>query len=131
MPDRFEWEDPSKTQNSEIFRLLNHWRVHQDNGSDPLIWAPTCLLFKDAVNVANHVWTIQQARDLQHVDSDEELFVLPSTDNVDEEDESHGGDDTSEPSSQLHNDATDKRSTSPESVILDAHMNHPNDRLTG
>ena len=108
MPDRFEWKDPSKIQNGEIFHLLNHWRVRQDNGSDPLIWAPTCPLFKDAVNVANRVRTIRQARELQSVNSDEEVFVLPSTDDVDEEDESHGGDDTSEPSSQLHNDAMDK-----------------------
>jgi hypothetical protein len=90
IPDGFEWKDPSKIQIGEIFRLLSHWRVHQDEGHDPLIWVSTCPLFKDPANTAIRVQTARQARDLQPADSDEEMFELPSSDNINAASESHG-----------------------------------------
>ena len=80
IPSDFEWKDPSHIQVAEVRRLLKHWKDRQDQGLDPLIWVPTCPLFEDTEETARPVRTVRQARDQQHIQvSDEEVFVLPSS----------------------------------------------------
>ena len=92
IPSDFEWKDPSHIQVAEVRRLLKHWKDRQDQGLDPLIWVPTCPLFEDTEETSKRVRTVQQARDQQPIqDSDEEVFVLPSSEGSYQED--NGSDD--------------------------------------
>jgi hypothetical protein len=132
IPDGFEWKDPSKIQRDEIYRLLDHWRARQASGLDPLIWVPTCPLFKDSQNTAKKVRAVRQARALQPPDSDEEVFVLPDSDDIDlEEDVSQEDDHHSEQSSHLHGSSDDSQAMSAESPDPDDPMDHPVDRMLG
>ena len=89
-PTGFEWKDPSKIQVGEIFRLLDHWRDRQDKSLDPLIWVPTCPLFQGAEDPVTCGRTLQKTRVQQLPDSDEEVFILPSSEDSDrDEDESN------------------------------------------
>src|ERR1700691_2123812 len=89
-PTGFEWNNPSKIQVGEIFRLLDHWRDRQDKSLDPLIWVPTCPLFQGAEDPATRGQTLQKTRVQQLPDSDEEVFILPSSEDSDwDKDESN------------------------------------------
>jgi hypothetical protein len=83
MPDGFEWKDPSKIQIEDVYHLLDHWRACQDSGHEPLIWASTCPLFEDKNKTAKNVQASQHTRALQPPDSDEEVFVLPNSKDID------------------------------------------------
>jgi hypothetical protein len=83
IPEGYAWNDPSKIQIDEVFRLLDHWRTQEDAGLDPLIWALTCPLLKDLENTTKTVQAGRQAQVLQPADSDEEVFVLPDSNEVD------------------------------------------------
>jgi hypothetical protein len=133
IPDGFEWKDPSKIQRDEIYRLLDHWRARQASGLEPLIWVPTCPLFKGSENTTKRVRAIQQARALQPPDSDEEVFILPDSDEIDLEEESDQNDnDHSEQSSQLHDSSGDGQDMSAESPEdLDVHMDHSDESIYG
>src|SRR5882757_2627843 len=86
-PRDFGWKDPSHIQVGEVLRLLNYWRDRQVQGLDPLIWVQSSALFEDVVGSSRQVRTVRQARAQQHIqDSDEEVFVLPSSGSSDEED---------------------------------------------
>jgi hypothetical protein len=78
-PNDFEWTDPSHIKVGEIFCLLDHWRDQQEEGLDPLVWIPTCPLFQGTKAHSKCGRTIRQAG-VQHLeDSEEEVFVLPSS----------------------------------------------------
>ena len=89
IPDGFEWKDPSKIQVGEVFRLLDHWRDRGDQGLEPLSWVPTSPLFKHTDPSSKPVQTFRTAQVLDPHDSDEEVFVLPDSDELDEENNSH------------------------------------------
>jgi hypothetical protein len=131
IPDGFEWKDPSKIQSGEVFCLLDHWRLRQDEGHDPLIWVLMCALFKDAANAAIWVRTTLQARYLEPIDSDKEMFVLPSSDDIDAEEESHRQDDTSGHSAQPHVSVDDRQSASLESPNSDIDVDDRDSMLSG
>jgi hypothetical protein len=82
-PDGFEWKDPSKIQIEDVYHLLDYWRACQDSELEPLIWASTCPLFEDKNKTAKNVQASQHACTLQPPDSDEEVFVLPSSEDID------------------------------------------------
>jgi hypothetical protein len=85
IPDGFEWKDPSKVQVGEVFRLLDHWRDREDQGLQPLVWLPSSPLFVDTKQSNRHAQSIRQAAALEPQDSEEEVFVLPHSDEFDEE----------------------------------------------
>ena len=76
-PEGFAWMDPSKMHKTQVFILLTHWTVREDDGHIPLIWVPTCPLFEDIKRPRKQVRTLRQR--LQ--ESDEEVFDLPASDN--------------------------------------------------
>ena len=41
-PEAFSWADPSKLRTAQVFQLLGHWRQHEQDGVDPIIWNPLC-----------------------------------------------------------------------------------------
>ena len=125
IPNGFEWKDPSKIQVGEIFHLLNHWRDWQDKGLDPLIWVLTCPLFQDVEDPSKHMQTLQQARVPQMEDSDEEVFVLPSSSDLDQGDDGFGDNESLEESASAGNS-----SDNAEDINLDVesphwHISHP------
>ncbi|KAF8259055.1 hypothetical protein EI94DRAFT_1814044 [Lactarius quietus] len=87
IPDGFEWKDPSKIQIGEIFCLLDHWRDRQDQGHVPLTWVPSCPAFQDG-QPSQCLRKIRAAVGaMQPLESDEEVFVLPASDEIDEEED--------------------------------------------
>ncbi|KAF8270246.1 hypothetical protein EI94DRAFT_1698918 [Lactarius quietus] len=87
IPDGFEWKDPSKIQIGEIFRLLDHWRDRQDQGHVPLTWVPSCPAFQEG-QPSQRMQKIQETVvAMQPLESDEEVFVLPHSDKIDEEED--------------------------------------------
>ena len=127
IPDEFQWKDPSKIQREEVYRLLDHWRARQDNGLEPLIWVPTCPLFKDSEKTAKHVWAIWQAKALQPPpESDEEVFVLPDSDDIDLDEGDKGDNDDSGQSSKHHDSSDDSQSPD-----HDVPMDHPDEAIFG
>lgn len=98
-PDRFEWKDPSKIQIGEVFRILDHWRHRQDRGIGPLMWVPTSPLFDNIEDPPRHQRSVRNARTLQSQGSDEEYFVLPNSQDSDQEDDKTGSVEPSEDSS--------------------------------
>ena len=85
IPIGFEWKDPSKIKIGEIFCLLDHWRDHEDQGLEPLVWSPTSPLFMDIDQSLKNAQTIHLADALEPQDLDEEVFILPHSDKFDEE----------------------------------------------
>lgn len=83
-PDGFEWKDPSKIKIGEIFRLLDHWRDRIDRGLHGLVWVPSCPLFKDVDHAPIHQRRLRQQIPLPEDYSDEEVFVLPQSDDIEE-----------------------------------------------
>ncbi|KAF8268580.1 hypothetical protein EI94DRAFT_1800312 [Lactarius quietus] len=87
IPDGFEWKDPSKIQIGEIFCLLRHWRDRQDQGHAPLTWVPSCPAFQEG----QPSQCLQKIRAavvaMQPLESDEEVLVLPASDEIDEEED--------------------------------------------
>ncbi|KAH8992193.1 hypothetical protein EDB92DRAFT_1816038 [Lactarius akahatsu] len=98
-PDRFEWKDPSKIQIGEVFCILDHWRHRQDRGIGPLMWVPTSPLFDNIEDPPRHQRSVRNARTLQSQGSDEEYFVLPNSQDSDQEDDKTGSVEPSEDSS--------------------------------
>ncbi|KAF8257633.1 hypothetical protein EI94DRAFT_1708787 [Lactarius quietus] len=87
IPDGFEWKDPSKIQIGEIFHLLDHWRDRQDQGHVPLTWVPSCPPFQEG-QPSQHLQKIRETVvAMQPLESDEEVFVLPHSDEIDEEED--------------------------------------------
>ena len=41
----FSWVDPLKLWNAQVFQLLDHWRQHEEDGLDPIVWNPQCKAF--------------------------------------------------------------------------------------
>ncbi|KAH9069394.1 hypothetical protein EDB83DRAFT_2314420 [Lactarius deliciosus] len=105
-PDCFEWKDPSKIQIGEVFRILDHWRHRQDRGIGPLMWVPTSPLFDNIEDPPRHQRSVRNARTLQSQGSDEEYFVLPNSQDSDQEDNKTGSVEPSEDSS--NDDSSDK-----------------------
>jgi hypothetical protein len=91
-PDGFVWKDPSKIRIGEIHRLLDHWRDRIDRGLIGLVWVPTCPLFQDQVNAPSHRRRFRQAMGVPQDDSDDEVFILPQSDEIEQE-ESGSNDD--------------------------------------
>jgi hypothetical protein len=113
-PNDFEWTDPSHIKVGEIFRLLDLWRDRHEKGLDPLVWIPTCPLFKHAKASSKHGRTIRQAEVQQLEDSEEEVFVLPSSGSSEQEDcDSDDNESSDEPSFMSHS------SDNAESINLD------------
>lgn len=104
IPYGFKWKDPSKIQIGEVFRLLDHWKDREAQDLIPLIWVPACPLFQDVEELQKKRRNVRQARTLQPEDSDEEVFHLPSSGDLDHEDDEF---DT--------HDYLDKSSTKPDS----------------
>ncbi|KAH9176173.1 hypothetical protein EDB89DRAFT_2065978 [Lactarius sanguifluus] len=109
-PDHFEWKDPSKIQIGEVFRILDHWRHRQDQGIGPLMWVPTSPLFDNMDDPPRRGRSVRKARMLQSQGSDEEYFVLPNSQDSDQEDDKTGSvkpsDDSSNDDSFDKTDAT-------------------------
>ena len=108
IPDGFEWKDPSKIQVGEVFRLLDHWRDREDQGSQPLVWLPTSPLFADIKQSSRHAQSIRQAAALEPQDSDEEVFVLPHSDEFDEEDDGNMSHDQSHQSPSVWDSSVER-----------------------
>ena len=75
IPDGFEWKDPSKVQVEEVFCLLDHWRDHEDQGLQPLVWLPSSPLFVDTKQSNRHAQSIRQAAALEPQDSEKAANV--------------------------------------------------------
>ena len=76
----------------QVFKLLDHWRGRQDDGHEPLIWVSTCPLFQDTDKRVRHGRSLRRDQTAHPYESDEEVFDLPASDDVDEgEMESDGG----------------------------------------
>ena len=84
-PEGFEWKDPSKIRIGEIHRLLDHWRDCIARGLQGLIWVPTCPLFQDEDNAPVQRRQFRQAIALPEDNSDDEVFILPQSDEVEED----------------------------------------------
>ncbi|KAF8263643.1 hypothetical protein EI94DRAFT_1703852 [Lactarius quietus] len=71
----------------EIFRLLDHWRDRQDQGHVPLTWVPSCPAFQEG----QPSQCLQKIREtvvaMQPLEADEEVFVLPHSNEIDEEED--------------------------------------------
>ena len=80
-PADFEWKDPSKMRIAEACRLLEHWRGHIARGLPSLIWVPTSTLFEDQDDGRHFRQGLEHPQD----NSDEELFVLPQSNEIDED----------------------------------------------
>jgi hypothetical protein len=64
------------------FRLMR-WSTYWITGGPEKTLALTCPLLKDLENTTKTVWAGQQAWVLQPADSDEEVFVLPDSKELD------------------------------------------------
>src|ERR1700675_4466219 len=85
-PDGFEWKDPSKIRIGEVHRLLEHWRDRIGRSLQGLVWVPSCPIFQDEDKAPSHGRRFRQALDLPQDDSDEEVFILPQSDDIEEDD---------------------------------------------
>ena len=91
-PDGFEWKDPSKIRLAEAHRLLEHWRDRVAQGLAALIWVPSSPLFDDEGDAPNRGRRCRQPMDNLQDDSDGEVFVLPQSDEIEEDEyESNDG----------------------------------------
>ena len=115
IPDGFEWKDPSKIHVGEVFRLLDHWRDREDQGLEPLVWIQTSPLFKNANPYARPVRCPEA---LDPHDSDEEVFVLPDSDEPDEEEDGQAIQTPIDHVSAFGGSSTDERSTDLEAQAL-------------
>ena len=95
-PDGFEWKDPSKIRVGEVHCLLEYWRGCIACGLSGLIWVQNSPLFQDQDDGHNHGWCFQEAIEQPHYESDEEVFVLPQSDDI-EEDEYESNDNQQHP----------------------------------
>ncbi|KAH9020694.1 hypothetical protein EDB85DRAFT_1896072 [Lactarius pseudohatsudake] len=107
IPNGFEWKDPSKIQIGEVFRLLNYWRERQDQGIGPLMWEPTSPLFAHIEDPPRRGRSVRKAKLQQSPVSDEEHFVLPHSQDFDQEDEETSINKSSDDSPN-DNDSSDK-----------------------
>ncbi|KAN0128961.1 hypothetical protein V8E53_013223 [Lactarius tabidus] len=83
-PDGFEWKDPSKIKVGEIFCLLDHWRGRIDRGLQGLVWAPSCPLLQDEEHAPTHGGKLRRPIALPEEYSDEEVFILPQSDDIEQ-----------------------------------------------
>src|ERR1700735_3732086 len=126
IPDGFEWKDPSKIHVGEVFRLLDHWRDREDQGLDPLAWVLTSPLFKNTDRSLKGVRPLRHAKALDPHDSDEEVFVLPNSEEVDEEDDGDTVHKSSDHVSAAAASSGDGRSTDLEPLAM-----QPSDHIDG
>jgi hypothetical protein len=115
------WKDPSKIKVGEIFRLLDHWRDRIDRGLHALVWVPTCPLFQDGDEASDDGRKSRQVVAVPEDESDEEVFILPQSDDIEQDEfDSNDHDQYSYRSSQVHD--------SFEEGAMDAsHASHPYD----
>jgi hypothetical protein len=113
-PDDFKWNDPSHIKVGEIYRLLDYWRDRQDKGMDPLIWLPTSPVFEGMEDDSKLGRTIRRARVPLTQDSDEEVFVLPSSRDSDQK-----GDESDDNGSSGKSSSVRYSSDNAESIDLD------------
>ena len=124
MPDDFEWKDPLKIQIGEIFHLLDHQKDRQDLDLDPIIWVPTCCLLHDANGSYNCAQNICTAPPQLREESDEEVFSLPYSEDIDENNiSSHDDESSNRPSSDIR-DLMDEDVKSPTIPISNPHDHH-------
>jgi len=107
VPNGFEWKDPSKIQIGEVFRLLDHWRDRQDQDLYPLVWVLTCPLFQDAEKPSKRLQNVQQVRAQTPQVSDEEVFNLPSSKDIEEDEDDYSGDTESSDDSSKDSESFD------------------------
>jgi hypothetical protein len=65
-PDDFPWADPSKIHITDVFRLLAHWRLCEQDGLTPLIWNPTCELLM-GIHCVLEALELQKGRKYSHL----------------------------------------------------------------
>lgn len=130
IPQVFEWKDPSKIQIEEVFHLLDHWRACQNRGLDPLIWASTCPLFKDSENITKNVQATRQVRALRPSDSEEEIFSLPDSDEIDSEGNGSNNNHSQEPT-QHYDASADEQALFMDTPRDDVEMDHPDNNMSG
>ena len=105
-----------KIRIAEARRLLEHWRGRISRGLAGIIWVPTSPLFGDQddvpLDVTNRERRFREALEQRQDDSDEEVFVLPHSDEIDEDEyESNHGEQhslTSYCTSHLFKDAMEE-----------------------
>ena len=122
IPDGFQWKDPSNIQKEEVYCLLDHLRAHQASGLESLIWVLNCPLLKDSEKTAKHAQAIQQAKALPPPpESDEEVFVLPDSDDIDLEGDKDDHDNDCSGQSSKSPDSSDD-SQSPDHDVPMGHL---------
>ena len=126
IPHGFEWKDPSKIQIGEVFRLLDHWRDRQVQDLDPLVWVPTCPLFQDAEKPSKHLRNVRRVRVEPPPESDEEVFNLPSSKDIEEDEDDYSGDTESSDDSSKDSESFDLGMDTPH-----AHMTHQDKGRSG
>ena len=114
IPGGFEWKDPSKIHVGEVFCLLDHWRDRKDQGLEPLVWIQTSPLFK---NTNPYMQPVRCPEALDPHDSGE-VFVLPDSDEPDEEKDSQAIHTPIDHVSAFGGSSTDERSTGLEAQAL-------------
>ena len=86
---------------AEACHLLEHWRGRIAGGLASLIWVPTSPLFEDQDDIPDHERHFREHIEQPHNSSDEEVFVLPQSDEIDE-DEDQSNNDEQHPYSASH-----------------------------
>jgi hypothetical protein len=82
--------------------LLDHWRDRIDQGIPALVWVPTCPLFQDDDDASDVGRSFRRAVALAEDESDEEVFILPQSDDIDEEESGSNDHEHSYGSPPLH-----------------------------
>ena len=93
----------SKMRIAEACHLLEHWRGRIAGGLASLIWVQTSPLFEDQDNIPDQERRFREDIAQSHNLSDEEVFVLPQSDKIDE-DEDQSNNDEQHPYSASHTD---------------------------
>ena len=69
----------------EVHRLLEYWRGRIAHGLSGLIWVQNSPLFQDQDDGHDHGQRFREAIEQPHYESDEEVFVLPQSDDIEED----------------------------------------------
>src|ERR1700761_7028184 len=97
--------------------LLDHWRYCKDQGLEPLAWVQTSPLFK---NTNLYMQPVCCAKALDPHDSDEKVFVLPDSYELDEEEDSHAIHNSIDHASAFGGSSSDERPTDLEALAMQA-----------
>src|SRR6201996_5855093 len=117
IPGGFEWKDPSKIHVGEVLHLLDHWRDHEDQGLEPLVWVQTSPLFK---YTNPYVRPVRCTKALDPHNSDEEVFVLPDSDECDVEENGQAIHNPVDHASAFGGSSSDERSTDLDALAMQA-----------